>query len=100
MERKLYRSRDDRMIAGVCGGLGEYFDIDPTLIRVGLAILTLASIGTFILLYIIMAIIIPQRPFDDYAAESEQPAAEPSPEMKPAAEKLEAIEDQAKKDMQ
>lgn len=57
-EKKLARSRKNRMIAGVCGGLGEYFGLDATLIRVGFAILTLFW-GTGVLVYIVMAIVIP-----------------------------------------
>lgn len=61
-EKKLYRSRDNRMIAGVCGGLGEYFNVDPTLIRLIWALVSvpLAFFGG-IVVYIIAAIIIPER---------------------------------------
>jgi len=41
--RRLYRSKRDRVLAGVCGGLGEYFDIDPNLVRLGVILLTLAT---------------------------------------------------------
>lgn len=58
MAKKLYRSTTDRMIWGVCGGLSEYFDIDVSLIRVIFVVLALAS-GVGILLYIILAIIVP-----------------------------------------
>ena len=58
--KKLYRSKKHRMIAGVCGGLGEYFDIDPTLIRLGWVILTL-GMGIGLLAYIIAWIIIPEK---------------------------------------
>lgn len=60
--RKIYRSRD-KMIAGVCSGLAEYFDVDPTLIRilyVGLSLFTAAFPG--ILTYIILCIVIPMEP--------------------------------------
>ena len=50
--KRLYRSRDNRMIAGVCGGLGEYFNIDPTLIRLLLLFLTLWG-GGGVVVYII-----------------------------------------------
>ncbi|MCX7832156.1 MAG: PspC domain-containing protein [Actinobacteria bacterium] len=59
--KRLYRSRKDRMIAGVCGGLGEYFQVDPTLIRVAFAALTLFN-GAGLILYIILAIVIPNSP--------------------------------------
>lgn len=58
--KKLYRSRTSRMLCGVCGGIGEYLNIDPTLVRL-LAVL-LGCSGTGILVYIIAAIIIPDDP--------------------------------------
>ena len=59
-EKKLYRSRNSRMLCGVCGGIGEYFNIDPTLIR--LAFVLFGCTGGGILAYIIAAIIIPAGP--------------------------------------
>ena len=61
MDKRLYKSNSDKKIDGVCAGVGEYFGIDPTLIRLGWAALVLFA-GTGILLYIIAAIIIPRRP--------------------------------------
>ena len=58
MERKLYRSRNDSRIAGVCGGLGEYLDIDPTLVRLVFVLLALTG-GHGVLLYIILWLIVP-----------------------------------------
>ncbi len=58
MEKRLYRSRSDRMISGVCGGLAEYFDIDPTIVRL-IAVLLVFLNGVGILAYLIMAIIVP-----------------------------------------
>ena len=60
---KLYRSRIDKTIGGVCGGLADYFDIDVVLIRVIFVLLLLFGGGGF-LIYIIMWIIIPAQPFD------------------------------------
>jgi phage shock protein C len=60
MAKKLYRSRTDKMIAGVCGGLAEYFYIDPTLVRLLAVALTLAG-GSGILAYIIFWFVVPQR---------------------------------------
>ncbi|MCD8330779.1 MAG: PspC domain-containing protein [Lachnospiraceae bacterium] len=57
--KRLFRSRDDVMIAGVCGGLGEYFHIDPTIIRLVWALVGLRGTGIFV--YIVAAIIIPKR---------------------------------------
>ena len=59
MEKKLYRSDTDKMLCGVCGGIAEYFDVDPTIIRLLWAIL--ASTGSGIVAYIIAAVIIPKR---------------------------------------
>lgn len=58
MERRLYRSRTDRMIWGVCGGLAKYLNLDPTLVRILFVLLIFAS-GVGILAYIIMAIVVP-----------------------------------------
>lgn len=57
--RKLERSRTQKMICGVCGGIGEYFNIDPTLIRLAWVLLTFGSIGMGIIVYFVAAIIIP-----------------------------------------
>ncbi len=66
--KKLYRSRDDKVIAGVCGGLGEYFNIDPILIRIGFILLFLSA-GIGLLLYILLAIILPKEPIDSERVE-------------------------------
>ncbi len=59
MEKRLYRSRKESMIAGVCGGLGKYLGVDPTLVRVlfVLAVMT----GMTLLVYPLLWIVIPQR---------------------------------------
>ncbi|MFW9903855.1 MAG: PspC domain-containing protein [Candidatus Thorarchaeota archaeon] len=59
--RRFYRSREDRWLAGVCGGLGEYFNIDPILIRIGFIFIT-AVYGIGLVLYIILAIFIEENP--------------------------------------
>ena len=58
MAKKLYRSRTDRKIWGVCGGLAKYFDIDPTIVRV-IAIASVLFTGAGIIAYIVMAIVVP-----------------------------------------
>ena len=59
--RKLRRSRDDQMIAGVVGGLAEYFDIDPTLARVGFVLLSvLSTLFPGIIVYVILWIVMPE----------------------------------------
>ena len=59
-QSRLYRSETNRIIGGVCGGLGEYFSIDPTLIRIIFVILTLFG-GSGILIYLILWIVIPSE---------------------------------------
>jgi phage shock protein C len=62
MNERLYRSRDDRMLAGVAGGLAEYWDADPSLIRIVWAVLTVFTGGIALLVYIVMAIVVPEDP--------------------------------------
>ncbi len=61
--KKLYRSTKDRVLAGVCGGLGEYLNIDPVLLRVVWAVFFFAG-GMGLLAYIIAWIIMPEEPVD------------------------------------
>lgn len=61
MEKKLYKSSKDKKIDGVCAGIAEYFDIDPTLVRLGFALVALAG-GGGLLAYIICAIVMPRDP--------------------------------------
>ena len=66
MARKLYRSRTDRKIWGVCGGLAKHFDMDPTIVRIiFVASLLCGTLGLWV--YIIMAIIVPQESEGDTA---------------------------------
>jgi len=64
MKKRLYRSQSDRMIWGVCGGLAQYFDVDPTIVRL-ISVLMLFLGGFIILAYIICAIVIPSEPSKD-----------------------------------
>jgi phage shock protein C len=66
MEKKLYRSRIDNKIAGVCGGLGEYFNVDPTFVRIAMVLLVFAH-GIGLIAYIISWIVMPLRPILDTA---------------------------------
>ena len=54
MKKTLYKSRKDRFLFGVCGGLAEYFEVDPTLVRI-------LTTGTGLLLYIVAAVVMPER---------------------------------------
>jgi phage shock protein PspC (stress-responsive transcriptional regulator) len=78
MGTRLYRSRDDRMIAGVAGGVADYFQLDPSLVRIVWALLAFAG-GFGILLYIVMAIVVPEEDFgpDPWTATPAGPAGPP-----------------------
>ena len=60
--KKLYRSKEKRKICGVCGGLGDYLNIDETLIRLGVVAVACVSCGGAALAYFVAAIIIPEEP--------------------------------------
>ena len=62
MAKKLYRSIKDRKIAGVCGGIAEYFDIDPTLVRIIWIFALFLGIFPALIAYIICWIVIPENP--------------------------------------
>lgn len=84
MAKRLYRSYTDKMIGGVCGGLGEYFDIDPVIIRI-LFVVAVIFGGGGILAYIILWIVIPQKPYTVPKFDNESDAkieSETEPEVK------------------
>jgi len=64
--KRLYRSRRERMIAGVCGGLAEYFSIDPTLVRLFFVFTALLG-GPGLIAYIVMMIVVPEEPLAESA---------------------------------
>lgn len=83
MNRRLFRSPDDRVLAGVAGGMAETYDFDPALVRVMWALLILVSGGLFLILYIIMALVVPLRPagmspWGPNPAEANTPGGAPS----------------------
>lgn len=61
MNKKLYKSAKDKMICGVCSGIGEYLGVDPTLVRLVVALFCLVS-GIGLFGYFLMAVIIPENP--------------------------------------
>ena len=61
MDKKLYRSRKNKMLCGICGGLGEYLGIDPTVVRLLVVLLSLSSVGMGVIIYFGAAFIIPQE---------------------------------------
>ena len=79
--RRLYRSRTDRMIAGVCGGIAEYSNLDPTLVRVLFILLAFITGGATLLAYPILWIVVPEQP----AAPASWPTAPATPTTPPAA---------------
>src|SRR3990170_2971715 len=77
MDDRLYRSRDERMIAGVAGGLAERLDLDPSLVRIIWAVLVLPTGFLALLVYVVMAIVVPEEPPAE-APLAEAPAASSS----------------------
>ena len=59
---RLYKSRSDRKLFGVCGGIASYFSVDPTIVRLLFIVASFVSVGFMVLLYIIMAIVTPREP--------------------------------------
>jgi phage shock protein PspC (stress-responsive transcriptional regulator) len=62
MEKKLYRSRKNRLLAGICGGLGDYFGVDPTVVRLIMVVAAIFSFGAGLLFYLIAWLIVPEAP--------------------------------------
>jgi phage shock protein C len=60
--KRIYRSNDNKVLLGVCGGIGEYFNLDPVLIRLIAILITLFSFGMGIIGYIAAAIVMPNKP--------------------------------------
>ena len=60
--RKLYRSRNERMLTGLCGGIGNWMGLDPTLIRLAIIIMALFSFGTVLLIYFLCSLVVPAEP--------------------------------------
>lgn len=58
--KKLYRSRSNRMLAGVCAGIADYFNVDPTIVRLIFVVMALAG-GPGLIFYLILALIIPEE---------------------------------------
>jgi phage shock protein C len=80
MREKLYRSRRQRVLAGVAGGLAQYFNIDPIIVRVLLVVATILH-GVGVLLYIILWIVIPEEPFEQaYGINTDPSPMEPKTE--------------------
>lgn len=63
MEKKLYRIKEGRQLAGVCGGIAEYFAMDPTVVRLLWALVSVCA-GAGVLAYIVCAFVLPEKPDD------------------------------------
>lgn len=59
--KRLYRSETNKMLTGVCGGIAEYFNIDPTIIRIIAVLLSIGSIGTGFIVYLVASFLIPSE---------------------------------------
>ena len=77
MRDRLYRSREERVLFGVAGGIAEWLDIDPAIVRIVFALLVL-SLGAGILLYLVMALVIPEEPLGTSAPGTSAPGT-PAP---------------------
>lgn len=80
MSERLFRSRDDRMLAGVAGGLAELWDADPSLVRIVWALLALFSGGLAVVVYIVMAIVVPEEDPGSWPAAAGPVNASPAPD--------------------
>ena len=72
--KRLYRSRDDRIVGGVCAGLGDFFGIDPVLVRLGLVaalLLGWPGVGIMVVAYLILLIVVPEEPLSQTAQTDE-----------------------------
>ncbi len=93
MNEHLYRSRDDRIIAGVAGGLAELWDLDPSVVRIVWALLMLLTGGIFLLIYVIMWIVVPEEGSGRYG--TPVPPWPADPNAAPGAAQAEAAPPQA-----
>ena len=69
MEKKLYKIEEGKKLDGVCGGIAEYFDLDPTLVRVIWALVTLCTVGVGVIGYLVCSLLMPRKPEAIEAAE-------------------------------
>lgn len=83
--KTLRRSRDQRMLSGVCGGLAEYLNVDATLVRLGVVALTIFTGGTGLIAYAIGWVVMPETPALPHQYNGQVPPAQPSPEQDIAA---------------
>ncbi|MFQ5608188.1 MAG: PspC domain-containing protein [Candidatus Zixiibacteriota bacterium] len=90
MGKRLYRSRQEKVLAGICGGLGEYFEVDPTIMRLALVLLAFVTSGLAIPAYLLGWIIIPREPLPGVvqpASAQQAPRAAENEQLEPKREK-------------
>jgi phage shock protein C len=76
-EKRLYRSRTNRVVAGVCGGLAEYFGVDTTVVRLAFALGIILGLGSLLVVYIVMVFVVPEEPLS--SSPVPPPPVEPTP---------------------
>lgn len=81
--KKLQRSRSDRMLAGVCGGVANYFAVDPVLVRVAFVLLAFISGGAAVLAYLVAWVVMPEEPFAPTPSGPMQAGYQPDPTQPP-----------------
>lgn len=69
MNRRLYRSRDDRMISGVCAGLAEYLGLPTALVRLAFVVLALPGVVHMVIIYALLAFLVPEAPYKRVAGD-------------------------------
>jgi phage shock protein PspC (stress-responsive transcriptional regulator) len=84
MAERLHRSRDDRMLAGVAAGVAETLDADPSIVRILWALLAIVTGGVALVVYIVMAIVVPEEPADLETAGGRPGASAAAPSAEPA----------------
>lgn len=81
MKEKLYLSEEDKKVMGVCGGLGEYFDIDSSVIRIIFILLLIFVEGSFLITYFIIGAVLPKKPHEESEERKESISEEVNKEI-------------------
>lgn len=99
MKQKLYRSSENSLLAGVCGGIGEYANMDPTIVRLLTCVLFFGSFGTGLVIYLVAAIIIPRRPEHMNASTNHQYTNNEETVLRPSEDEVEEVRAEDIKDV-
>jgi phage shock protein C len=78
-EKRLYRSRSNRVVAGVCSGLAEYFGLDVTLVRLAFVLGIVLGLGSLLVVYLVMVFVVPEEPLSSAPVPPPQPPVDPTP---------------------